>query len=128
MTKIARIKQVAFPFFKKDKHHFLSEKWWFRLLTVLYVIGIVILLFRIWDSLSYSAWGWCYDTSYVYFDEPSMFKQHLDECGQFLRSSRLEVIGGGIAITIFIHYLIQFIFYKVIINFIVLGTKNNNVK
>ena len=118
-----------FPFFKAESHHFLSEKWWFRLLTVLYLIGVVVFLFEIWDSLFYSAWGWCYDLASSYMGDAGGFRKHLDGCGEILESTnRASVLAEGLAVTIFLHYLIQFIFYKVIINFIVLGGKDQGSK
>ena len=126
MGKLSKAKKIIFPFFKADKHTFLAEKWWFRLITVLYIIGVVILLFRLWDSFSYSSWGWCYDSSSVYFEsgDSEALQKHFDLCGKLLTDNRLYVIGGGILATLVIHYLVQLIFFKIIINFIVLGGKH----
>lgn len=122
MKIFQKIKSVLFPFFNINFHAFLIKKWWFRLLIVLYIIGIIIILGAISSKLAYSSWGWCYNSSYLYIDNNAEYVQHLDRCAQFLSQERLNVILVTILLTAIIHYIIQFIFFKIVINFIVLGS------
>lgn len=119
-----KLKKMILPFYKTDRHHFLTEKWWFRLVIVLYTIGAVILLGSIWPSLSSSSWGWCYDSLYLYVGNDAEFTQHFNQCKEIWKESFAMVILATLVSTAVIHYLIQFIFFKIVINFIVLGGKN----
>lgn len=119
-----KINKMAFPFYKIDRYHFLTEKWWFRLIIVFYSVGIAILLFSIWSIFSSSSWGWCYDNLYLYVGNYAEFSQHFNQCGEILKESFAWVVLGGFVSVAIIHYIIQFIFFKIIINFIVLGGKS----
>lgn len=124
------MKKIIFPFYKKERHGFLNKKWWFRTIIVIYTIALVITPFAIWLwYIDYSS-GWCYDSIAL----STSFGNHVSdykilECSQIAR----EAWTDGIPIAIFgwllLHYLIQVIFFKIIINYIVLGGKNNkNIK
>lgn len=118
-------RRILFPFYKIDTHHFLTEKWWFRLLIVLYSIGATILLFSIWSNFSSSSWGWCYDSLYLYVGNDAESSQHFNQCREIWKESFAWVTLGGLASVAIIHYIAQFIFFKVIINFIILGGKGS---
>lgn len=107
------LKRIVFPFFSKERHSFLIEKWWFRLIIVLYVIGVIVVLSLTLENLQYSAWGWCY----------AINVSPLDECGNLISEYRIQVILGTLLLTAFYHYVVQFIFFKIIVNYIVLGNK-----
>lgn len=116
------MKKIVFPFFNMEQHRFLTERWWFRLLIVLYSIGVVILLVSIWSKLSFSSWGWCYDSLYLYIGNNAEFSQHFNQCKEIWKESFAWVVLGGLVSTAIIHYIVQFVFFKIIINFIVLGS------
>ncbi len=116
MNKFLR---AIFPLYNTGKHSFLLSKWWFRLLIVLYIIVIIVGWGVISNSYAYSSWGWCYDLA-IYSNNMS---ERFEQCGMFLDDSRWQVLGSSILSIIVIHYLIQLVFFKLIINFIVLGNK-----
>ncbi len=120
-----KLKKITFPFFNTERHHFLTEKWWFRLLIVFYSIGATILLISIWSNFSSSSWGWCYDSLYLYVGNDAEFSQRFNQCREIWKESFAWVALGGFISTAIVHYIIQFVFFKIIINFIVLGGKTN---
>lgn len=117
------LKKVTFPFFNTIRHHFLVEKWWFRLLIVFYAIGAIILLGSVWSEFATSQWGWCYDSLYLYLGNDAEFTQHFNQCKEIWKESFAWVALGAFASIAVIHYVTQFIFFTVIIDFIVLGGK-----
>ena len=121
-----KLKKITFPFYKTERHHFLTEKWWFRLIIVFYAIGVVVLLGSIWSSFSGSSWGWCYDSLYFYVGNDTEFSQHFNQCKEIWKESFAWVVLASLVSTAAIHYLVQFVFFKIIINFIVLGDKKEN--
>lgn len=123
-----KLKKITFPFFNTERHHFLTEKWWFRLAIVFYAIGAVILLGSIWSSFSSAEWGWCYDSLYLYVGNDGEFTEHFNQCKEIWKESFTLVVLATLVSTIVIHYIIQFVFFKIIINFITLGgrTKKEN--
>lgn len=117
-----KILKIIFPFYNSNKHNFLYQKWWFRLLTVAYIIGIIIGFGIISSKINYSYWGWCYDLAVINYSGQNL-TERLDECGKFLEQYRWESLSSSILFTLILHYAIQFIFFKIIINFIALGNK-----
>lgn len=128
MSKFSKAKKIIFPFFNANRHEFLTEKWWFRLLTVTYLIGVVVLLYKLLEAGSQQEWGWCYDSAHLYIDNAGGFAKRLDECGKMLNEARKIVWAWSFVATLVVHYLVQFIFYKIVINFIVLGGKKATSK
>ena len=121
-----KLKKITFPFYKSDRHHFLTEKWWFRLAIVFYAIVAVVLLGIIWSSFSSANWGWCYDSLSLYVGNNAEFSEHFNQCKEIWEESFALVILATLTSTTVIHYLIQFIFFKIVINFIVLGDNKEN--
>ena len=120
MNKIlVKILKILFPFYNYERHNFLYQKWWFRLLIVVYIVGIFVGFIYIGNILADSYWGWCYDSS-MYYDN---YSERLELCGKFMNDYRWKSIGESILYTLIFHYLIQFILFKIIINFVVLGNK-----
>ena len=121
------MKKILFPFFNKERHSFLTSHWWFILLIVLYIIGLIIFLYHIWGNLIQTQYGWCFDNLYLYanngFNSPEWLQQ-VSQCNKIRQESLTLVILGPIIITFVVHYIIQFIFFKIIINYILLGSKN----
>lgn len=122
-----KLKKIIFPFYKAERHHFLTEKWWFRLIIVFYAIGAVVLLGSIWSNFSGSSWGWCYDSLYLYVGNDAEFSQHFSQCKEIWKESFAWVVLASLVSTAVIHYLVQFVFFKIIINFIVLGGKKEKM-
>ncbi len=116
-----KIKKFLFPFFK-ERHKFLLEKWWFRLIIVIYIIAFIIAPFMFFAFYMYSASGSCYDSLYLYYGDTT-FNVRLAECSRMAREAWTPGIGFAVIGTLILHYLIQIIFFKIVINFIVLGSK-----
>lgn len=107
------MKKIIFPFYKKERHHFLTEKWWFRAVTVLYIIAFIITPFALWLWHVNSASGWCYDSLSLWYSDPS-FSERLSECSQFAREAWITGIPVALMGWLVIHYIIQIIFFKII--------------
>ncbi len=122
-----RLKKIIFPLYKTEKHHFLAEKSWFRLIIVFYAIGAFVVLGSIWSSFSNAEWGWCYDSLYLYVGNDAEFTQHFNQCKEIWKESFALVVLATLVSTAVIHYLVQFVFFKIVINFIVLGGKKEKI-
>jgi hypothetical protein len=119
-------KKALFPFFNKDQHQFLTQKWWFRLIIILYVIAFIILPLALWNSYYESAAGWCFDSLYLFsLEDYGWYQSRIEECMQFARDARLPGSLTSIFGALTIHYIIQLIFFKIVINYIVLGGKRD---
>ena len=117
------LKKILFPYFDGRYHDFLIKKWWFRLAIVLYAIGIIVLLFLLFSELSASHWGWCFDRLDLYAKNSAEYTHHYNLCREILEEYLPWVLSVTCAITVIIYYTIQFIFFKIIINLIVLRSK-----
>ncbi len=115
------MKKIIFPFYKKALHNFLTEKWWFRSIIVIYIIVFVIAPFVIWLWHVNYASSWCYDALNLFYDYT--FSDRLAECSKIARDASITGIPVAILGWLTIHYLIQVIFFKIIVNYIVLGGK-----
>lgn len=120
MNKI-QIQKIIFPFYKSKTHHFLKEKIFFRLLIVLYPIGLLIYTYQNWLQQSYMSWGYCYK---FIIDKPN-YPFLLDKCSELRQTHYSSTLLLTLIATIFVHYIIQFVFFKIIINFVVLGGEKN---
>ena len=117
------MKKFLFPLFK-DRHKFLSAKWWFRLITVIYLTLLVISPFYIFLNYMDSQTSWCYGSLYLFSGEPGFsFDQQLKTCKEVAQDARIPAISFGIIGSLAIHYFVQLLFFKIIIDFIVLGGK-----
>lgn len=88
------------------------ERWWFRLLFVFYIIGIIVspVVFVV------AAAEWLTDPcSGIYLDNDS----YMDCYRHAMDEARLYFYFGPIVT----HYLIQLVLFKIVIDFIVLGGK-----
>lgn len=70
--------------------------------------------------------GWCYDELYLYHDNHELFQFYQEQCSQSAKEAQPFLWLSGTAGPIVIHYLIQLILFKIIINFIVLGENKYN--
>ena len=126
MKALPWIKKILFPFYKTD-HQFLMEKWWFRLSLVLYAIIFVWFLFFCIDESYKANIGWCWETLGLY-EDVSNYNSALKGCMSLYDDFGL-VLGMwsyGIITPIVIHYIFQLVFFKIIINFIVLGGRKTS--
>jgi len=122
-----KFKKLLFPFFK-ERHQFLLKKWWFRLLIVGYVLVFVVMPFCLF--LSYiDPYEKCYDTVIVLFDYGSeVYNQQVVQCRENVRAALIPAISYAVIGTLLIHYITQLIFFKIVIDFIALGTKGKRKK
>jgi hypothetical protein len=122
-------KKVFFPFFEQGKHSFLLKKWWFRLLVVVYLILFVVGLFAVTNAFYQTQIGWCWDmisNNYLDFSLET-FSERSDYCSSLYSLPQNDPwvrLGYSFIVTLVINYIIQIIFYKVLINYIVLGGKS----
>lgn len=68
--------------------------------------------------------GWCYDSLHLYYGDFAAFDREIEKCGLYAKEAQPVIWASGILGPLVIHYFIQLIFFKLIINFIVLGGKN----
>lgn len=118
-------KKIIFPFFEQEKHSFLLKKWWFRLLVVAYIVLFVVGFFAITNAFYQAQIGWCWDVTPLYYGDG--FNEHMDFCKALYdrpENNYILRLGYSFIVTLVINYIIQIIFYKVLINYIVLGGKN----
>ena len=116
------MKKYLFPFFA-ERHRFLLDKWWFRLVMLVYIIGLVLLPFYLFGSYLDSQTSWCYNALQLYSDNWDVWRHELEECQKLARATWPTAIGVGVFGAPLVHYFIQFTFFKVIIDFIALGTR-----
>lgn len=136
------MKKILFPFYK-EKHEFLTEKWWFRILVVLYLLVSITSLVSAWKyQVSHRKYLCTEAIVYPriptdfkgrlseYFDTPEskaeqvVVKQQEERCNSFAQAiAEPSVIIQGILIPILIYYLVQLVFFVIIVDFIVLGNK-----
>ena len=78
--------RITAPFFK-ERHKFLSNKWWFRLIIVAYIIGFVITPFAIFARNMDMSTGWCYSELPFYGNDRQGFNERLAQCSQYARDA-----------------------------------------
>ena|SRR3989344_6081964 len=120
------MKKYLFPFFK-ERHRFLLDKWWFRLLLLAYVVGICLLPLYL-ASYFMESYVNCYSiVTTIYEWGTDIYKQEFAQCQQAIRDVLPLVAAGVLVGTVVIHYLIQFLFFKITIDFVALGTRFKKV-
>lgn len=108
------------PFFA-EQHGFLMGRWWFRLAIVAYVIAFLALPFYLY-GIGIEPYLKCYDTTVALFKYgTSIFEQEMAHCQESVANVLPTVIGFAIVTTVVLHYLFQLIFFKLVMNFIILG-------
>jgi hypothetical protein len=118
------LKKIIFPFFNKERHGLLFKKWWFRALIVAYVIFLA-LSFRALVISEVMPVEKCFpyyneSLSWMNDDEGKIFTK---ECLAERLSMMPGDIASSLAITIIIHYIVQLIFFKIIVNYVAMGNK-----
>jgi len=117
------LKKFLFPFFKKSKHHFLMDKWYFRMLFVFYIISIFFLFFKFAKFFCNSSWCGCYENSLLW-NSSEEISEHLNSCAEMMKNDRLGVFVSSFFLTFFTHFIFQIAFFKLIVDFIILGNSN----
>ncbi len=129
-------KKILFPFFKKDTHSYLTEKWWFRLVIVIYSTFLIItplIIFYNYDNSQVTSCSYSsglknpFDIGNItqINENIDLNYKKFDEC---YRGTFFIGAGLGLIATLVINFFIQLIFFKVVINYIVLGLKKNKLK
>lgn len=118
------MKKILFPIFK-ERHRFLLNNWWFRSIIVIYIVLFVIAPFLIFSEHMHSSMDWCYESlpSLLTHNDRQSFNEELAKCTAYARDARIESLMLAIVGTLIIHYLIQLIFFKIVMDYIVLGGK-----
>lgn len=129
------LKKILFPFYNSN-HQFLMKKWWFRTIFVLYVFGLIFIPIATLLVQQSNYFNNCEQSAKNYFGTDLTFSKYPVEDRGWIMNSYSDTLkncykGGTqnlqmlifdiIIFLIVIHYIIQLIFFKVIINFIVLG-------
>lgn len=113
--------QILFPFYAKERYGFIFQKWWGRLLLVLYIIGIIAVIIFSYNWLAHHYWGNCLVRIKMY--KALNLAPINDACYQILEQFRTRALGFTVLIAVAAHYLSQLIFFKLIIDFIAWGNK-----
>lgn len=97
-------------------------KWWFRLLMIIFLATFIISIPAIWLSGVNDVYNSCLQ---YYGDAISEYPEAYSLCNSNAREAWTYpgILGSAIITPILLFYLIQLIFFKVIINFVVLGGK-----
>ncbi len=134
--------KIIFPFYKIS-HRFLMKKWWFRTIFAIYILLFVIFVPLSWYGLITDSYNRCVSGVESYYGgEPdpvksiSEFNEYYDSLNNCNYAAKTawgswEVPTAWVlVVSITIHYLLQLVFFKIIIDFIVLGnhlnSKDNN--
>ena len=132
-----KLKKIAFPFYSSERHSFLMEKWWFRLLFVLYIIGMIVspivfaLITNNWLVEPCSDLLIGDELAKLHNNNPDLPTDYLEDalkdssedymnCRRSMKDEVRLYVWFGPIVT---HYLIQFALFKIVINFIMLGGK-----
>ncbi len=117
------MRRFLFPFFRPH-HKFLLDKWWFRLLILIYLGGIVASPFIVSNMYVENATGWCWQ--YVQHltvtgAEQSIWEDAKNDCMEIHKEIAPYAYAMLVFTPIVLHYLVMFVFFKVIVDFIALG-------
>lgn len=117
------IKSTLFPFYK-EHHRFLLEKWWFRLLILVYIFAIISSPFIFASVFVESNTDWCWryvshlTNTGADFSVWENAKAHCNFIHQEIMPWAITIM---VTAPIFLHYLIQLLFFKVAVDFVALG-------
>jgi hypothetical protein len=103
--------KVVFPFYNA-RHDFLLQKWWIRLVIVLYGGFLVVILIKVYSGIAINPY-----CASEYHDSPAL----MQNCCRMVQDSKRAAIVGALALTTALHYVIQLIFFKIIVDFVALG-------
>ena len=119
------LNKIIAPFYKFEKHSFLMNNLWFRLTIVIYIVMILVLIGLIWFNLSNIFWGKCFKDlsnlpTHLLIDEAT-FGKFYNICEEQRTKYSTSILLGTLVFATITHYIIQFIFLNIFINFIILG-------
>ena len=97
------------------------HKVWFRFLIILYVCAVVFFAWLVWYKVSNFLWGQCYGDLYLFVENNETFQQMFRQCGIDRAAGLKPAIFGTLITLLVTHYVIQFIFFKIVVDFITLG-------
>jgi len=130
------MKRILFPFFNREKHGFLTNKWWFRTIVVIYIIIFILSIPCLWIGQVNGVYNDCKNDALMYWgngtvpsatpgslDDFNGYYDSLHNCNELAREWWTMGLAPSIIIPIVLFYLLQLIFFKIIINYIVLGGK-----
>jgi len=112
--------KILFPFFNKNRHAFLKNKWWFRAFTVIFFVALILSITTIWFSEVQEV----YDDCIAYYGNKIILEEVLS-CNQNARDAWTYpgIIQASLINPIIYFYLIQLFIFKVVIDYIILGGK-----
>lgn len=118
------VKKILFPFFNAKRHAILLEKWWFRAVFVLFLTVFFLSPPYLWMKGVDAAYAECL---HYYGDSISEYPEAYGLCNDQARNAWTYpgVVGPALAQPIIVFYFIQFIFFGIIMNYIVLGSPKN---
>jgi hypothetical protein len=108
--------RVVFPFYNA-RHDFLLRKWWIRLVIVLYGSFLILVLIKVYSGIALNSY-----CASEYHDSPAL----IQNCFRMVQDSKRAAIVGAIALTTTLHYVIQLIFFKIIVDFVALGGRRKS--
>ncbi len=127
------MKKIIFPFFNREKHEFLTKKWWFRAIIVIFVSTFLLSIPVLLVSTVNGVYQNCTKSvlrsyggeipSAESISELNGYYNSLGSCNDLAREWWTMALAPSIITPIIIFYLVQLIFFKVVINYIVLGGK-----
>ena len=116
-----RLASIAFPFYK-SRHSLLMERWYFRAALVSYLIALLSGFLYISYAETRSYYANCSDQFHYLIDAGIDYDEinsvHVDCIERAERTARPIPLYVGITVIV-AHFVIQFIFFVVIIDFIV---------
>lgn len=121
------MRYIIFPFFDKKKHSFLLDMWLFRTVVVVFISIFIISMPSIWLAKVTDVFKNC-EKNVIPLSQSNIYQwsESITWCNNLARSAWTwpGTVGDSVLIPIIIFYLVQLIFFKVVINYIVLGGKN----
>lgn len=129
------MRKFLFPFLNNNRHNFLLKEWWFRAIATLYIFLLFISIPLAWFSLVANQYYNCENNiKSNYGDEVVSGKKHNSEywnaiahCNEieFIFGWDIQTFAGVFFFIAILHYSIQAIFFKVIVDYIILGGKRD---
>lgn len=132
------MKKILFPFFDQTKHSFILKQSWFRGVIALYVLFALIFVPYYWGQTVLNDYYDCKAQAEVRFgsdpalrnaDQAVGYYDAYKYCSQIAKNEKENWLYPTITVAIEVavaHYLIQFLFFTVLINFIALGKREED--
>lgn len=121
------MKNILFPFYT-NKHNFLKSKKWFNIISILYPVFLLSIFIHLYHLVVTVDLSDCYNfTKTFYAVDTVEFYRSIETCRKLYYSYLLQFgIIGPVSILI-VHYIIQFVFFRMVINTIVTKKEPRNV-